>query len=156
MEFWIAESASAHADEVGRALVALYTRLWDEDEEMMIERSAQLAARSASPSPGARDPGPLDLGPLASLRTALPRTVEFGEQRYRIVDLDGELLVHSVLCPHLLGPLGDCEICGGELECPWHGYRFDLRSGRSCDGRRFRLAEAPRIAVEGERARLEF
>ena|SRR5215467_13771193 len=31
---------------------------------------------------------------------------------------------------------------------PWHGYRFDLRTDESADGRGYRLVTAPRVAVD--------
>ena len=36
-------------------------------------------------------------------------------------------------CPHKGGPLcdGKLSIARGEIICPWHFFRFDLRTGRS-------------------------
>jgi nitrite reductase/ring-hydroxylating ferredoxin subunit len=48
----------------------------------------------------------------------------------------------------MLGPLGDARVVDGCVECPWHGYRFDMRTGRSADGRGLRLATVGRIAVD--------
>lgn len=42
---------------------------------------------------------------------------------------DGSIVAFSPLCPHQLGDLsqGDCH--GDIIECPVHGYGFDLGSG---------------------------
>jgi len=48
----------------------------------------------------------------------------------------------------MLGPLDRAEVTGGELECPWHGYRYDVRTGRSCDGRNLRLHPAPEVQID--------
>lgn len=32
-------------------------------------------------------------------------------------------------CPHRGGPVGEGEVEGSILTCPWHGWSFDLRSG---------------------------
>ena len=97
----------------------------------------------------------LELGPVAELRESLPRVVAFGGRPFRIVADDDALIAHSTLCPHRLGPLDECEIEDGAVTCPWHGYRYDLRSGRqlSPDGR-LRLAPAPRVEVVAGQARL--
>jgi len=34
------------------------------------------------------------------------------------------------LCPHQGGPLGTGQLCGTVLTCPWHGWQFDVVSGR--------------------------
>jgi nitrite reductase/ring-hydroxylating ferredoxin subunit len=36
------------------------------------------------------------------------------------------------------------------VRCPWHGYRFDARSGGNLDGRGLRLAFARRLEVDAE------
>jgi nitrite reductase/ring-hydroxylating ferredoxin subunit len=57
----------------------------------------------------------------------------------RTVEIDGEVVTFSAVCPHLLGPLDDATICDGIVECPWHGYRYDIRTGQEVTGRRLRL-----------------
>jgi nitrite reductase/ring-hydroxylating ferredoxin subunit len=123
----------------------LYQRLWDEDEGMMVRRAEQLAAARA----GDTEPKlPLPLGPLAALRARLPALVEWGGRRWRIVELDGQLAVHATVCPHRLGPLEEAPVdADGCVRCPWHGDRFDVRSGRGVDRPRLRLAPAPELAL---------
>ncbi len=42
----------------------------------------------------------------------------------------------SNICPHKMGPISEGVLEDGMIECPWHGYRFDINSGdslrRSC------------------------
>ena len=124
---------------IGRAYVALYTRLWDEDEEMMVERAAALERR--------RQPTPerLDLGPRSALQ--LPLDIDAGGQRLRIVELDGRIVAYERTCPHWLGPL-EPTADPGRVRCPWHGYAFDLGTRRSCDGRGLRLRGSPAVEIE--------
>lgn len=153
VQFHLPASVGSQAPRLGQAYVALYAHLWDEDEAMMLRRTAELASRGDR----SHDPVSLDLGPSDELRKTLPRTVDFGGHRFRIVDLEGDLVVHSASCPHWLGPLDGCEVENGFIICPWHGYRFDARTGESADGHKLRLAAAPRLAVDPEtgRVRLE-
>jgi len=66
-----------------------------------------------------------------------------GEARYRAVEIDGERVVHATRCPHRGASLADCPVEDGVVTCPFHGYRFDARTGKSVDGRGLRLAPAP-------------
>jgi nitrite reductase/ring-hydroxylating ferredoxin subunit len=145
VEFRVPDVSPERAAALGDAYRTLYARLWDEDEAMMLRR-AHLQAILRVPPKGAR----LDLGPVEALRAALPRVVELAGRPWRIVALDGELVVHSGVCPHFLGPLESAPLAGSVLECPWHGYRFDMRTGKSCDGRGLRLARAPKLEVSSE------
>jgi len=145
--------SSAAAEKLGAGMTSLYTRLWDEDEAMMRQRTAELA-RAGRPAADARVR--VDLGVEDALRARLPLFAEWSGRRYRIVELDGEWLAHSVVCPHWLGPLDDALVKDGRVTCPWHGYRFDVRSGRRCDADSpMRLARAPRVVREGGRVHLE-
>ncbi len=58
----------------------------------------------------------------------------------REVEVNGTRVRHATVCPHRGGPLDDAPVEDGCIRCPWHGYRFDLRTGRSADGRALRLA----------------
>ena len=133
---------------VGRVYVDLYTGLWDEDDEMMRERAERLRELAAAPTPRV-----VDLGSLETLRTRLPLEVEFAGRPHRVVELEGRLMAHSAVCPHMFGPLFAADGDKATLECPWHGYAFDLRTGRSCDGRGLQLAPAPKVVVDGQTGR---
>jgi len=142
--FHVPEAPPEHADALGHAFVALYTRLWDEDEQMMRHRSEELAKLGAEQPPKE----PVALGPLDGLRERLPLCVEHAGRRYRVLDCDGELVAHAVTCPHMLGPLDQSLPVDGCLRCPWHGYSFDVRTGQSTDGRKLRLPPAPPVGVD--------
>jgi nitrite reductase/ring-hydroxylating ferredoxin subunit len=121
-------------------------RLWDEDESMMMRREEMMARAADRPR---RWETPVCLGPSAELRRRLPLLVEFDGAPFRIVECeDGLLITHATVCPHWLGPLDQAMPENGILRCPWHGYRFDMRTGESADGRGYRLAAAPRVAVD--------
>jgi nitrite reductase/ring-hydroxylating ferredoxin subunit len=164
VEFWVPGVPAAARDRIGAGYLRLYERLWDEDESMMrlrterLEERARPAAQSGEDvSAGAAPATRADLGPREALLARLPTCVALGGALWRIVVVDGELVVHDARCPHLFGPLvegpeapleGRDPLPAGEVRCPWHGYRFDVRTGRSSDGRRLRLRRPPRL-VEG-------
>jgi nitrite reductase/ring-hydroxylating ferredoxin subunit len=142
--FWLPNVPPERSDEMGSVYTRLYTQLWDEDDQMMRDRQAELDREA----PRLADREGLDLGHLEVLRTQLPLEVEVDGLPFRVV-LEGEdLLVHSTRCPHRLGPLAASADEAGVLRCPWHGYQFDSRSGASCDGRRLRLEPAPGIRID--------
>ncbi len=43
---------------------------------------------------------------------------------------EGDVVAFDAQCPHLNGPLWAGRIRGSEVICPWHGFRFDLRTGK--------------------------
>jgi hypothetical protein len=57
----------------------------------------------------------------------------------REVEVNGVRIRHATVCPHLGGPLDDAPVEDGCVRCPWHGYRFDLRTGRDAGGGPLRL-----------------
>ncbi len=61
----------------------------------------------------------------------------------RLVEVDGEWCAFKARCPHSFGPLDDAPVVNGVIQCPWHGYRFDVRTGANLDGHRCRLARVP-------------
>lgn len=142
VEFYVPDLSPEVAAKVGRAYTRLYEQLWDEDEAMMVRRQELLDAAPASASV----PAPLVLGPMAALRARLPLVL--GD--VRLVEIDGAVVAHSTLCPHQGGSLAQSEVCAGIVTCPWHGYRFDVRSGESVGGRPFRLAAPPRLEVDAD------
>ena len=147
VEFHIPEARLGRLKEIGDAYAAIYARLWDEDELMMLKRERALALRK---TPDSTAP-PLDLGNEHTIRADLPLLFEFGGAPFRLVDLDGELVAHSTICPHWLGPLDEAEVIDGTVRCPWHGYRFEVASGACLGPAAAKLAPAPAIRITGGR-----
>jgi nitrite reductase/ring-hydroxylating ferredoxin subunit len=57
------------------------------------------------------------------------RAVWAGTRAVALVNLAGSLYALDGVCPHRQGPLGEGRLVGEQLTCPWHGFRFDPRSG---------------------------
>jgi nitrite reductase/ring-hydroxylating ferredoxin subunit len=145
VEFWLPRVEPGEAEALADLFIKLYTRLWDEDEEMMVVRERELARRREGRS---GDPERLLLGSLQEVEGRLPMLADFGGERFRVIEHDGALIAHASVCPHQLGPLDGSPIAEGSVVCPWHGYAFDVVTGRECRGRRLRLALAPRVEVD--------
>ena len=146
VRFYLPEHRPERLAALGEKYRSSYARLWDQDEAMMMRREA-LSARSRTRSE--RSGASLALGPLSELRARLPLLVEVDGEPFRVLELeDGLLIAHSTICPHWLGPLEEAAPENGVLRCPWHGYRFDLRTGASADGRGCRLVPGPRVVVD--------
>jgi nitrite reductase/ring-hydroxylating ferredoxin subunit len=100
------------------------------------------------------------------------KLVKAGQREIVIFNVAGELFALSDKCPHRGGSLSLGKMTGavtssgpgsyeynrpGEIvRCPWHGWEFDVRTGRSwCDPERMRLmhyavsVEAGTRLVEG-------
>ena len=50
-------------------------------------------------------------------------------REYQMREVSGELQAHATICPHLSGPLSHCLEEADQLTCPWHGYRFNTKTG---------------------------
>jgi nitrite reductase/ring-hydroxylating ferredoxin subunit len=44
-------------------------------------------------------------------------------------NVDGKYYAIGNVCTHEGGPLADGKLEGYEVECPWHGSKFDVRTG---------------------------
>ena len=59
-----------------------------------------------------------------------------GDTAIAVFNIDGELYAVEDICTHDGGELAGGDIEGVEVECPRHGARFDLRTGRRTGARR--------------------
>ena len=154
VRYYLPEARPEKRQALGDKYIASCERLWSEDEEMMQHREVALARQREWAAAPRLPAEPVALGHLDALRPRLPLEVEFGGRPFRVVELsDGSLVAHATSCPHWLGPLERMPVEAGDtIRCPWHSYRFDLRTGRSCDGRGYVLMPAPEVAVDADGA----
>jgi len=58
------------------------------------------------------------------------RVVQAGGTDVALFKVDGEIRAIDNMCIHRGGPLGDGLCQEGIVTCPWHGWQFDVKSGR--------------------------
>jgi len=131
---------------LGAAFVQLYTRLWDEDEAMMQHRQAFLdGVAPRPPRPGARAEA---VRPRrCTARAAAPRG---GRRRRRLARARARgppRRARRLACPHWGASLASARIEENAVMCPWHGYRFDLASGRGPAAQRCRMPARAEVRV---------
>jgi nitrite reductase/ring-hydroxylating ferredoxin subunit len=55
--------------------------------------------------------------------------VDVAGERVCIVNIEGKYYALGNVCTHVGGPLDEGTLEGYEVECPWHGSKFDVRTG---------------------------
>jgi 3-phenylpropionate/trans-cinnamate dioxygenase ferredoxin subunit len=56
--------------------------------------------------------------------------VEVDGRAIAVFNVDGTYYAIDDVCTHDGGPLAEGELMGCEIECPRHGARFDVRTGK--------------------------
>jgi nitrite reductase (NADH) small subunit len=57
-----------------------------------------------------------------------------------LANVGGKLFAINNVCLHRGGPLGEGELEGQKVTCPWHGWQYDVTTGR--------LVTNPAVGVE--------
>src|SRR5437899_2980849 len=71
------------------------------------------------------------LATLDELPAGAAQEVEFEGRVYAIYNVEGVISVIDGICPHQGGPLADGTVEGTTVTCPWHGWQFDIRTGKT-------------------------
>jgi nitrite reductase/ring-hydroxylating ferredoxin subunit len=111
-----------------------------------------------------------DIGAVAEFANGTIRTVGVNGREIGVVQWNGAMFAVHNLCTHQSGPvcagilsgrLTAAQPGGMELDatmpilaCPWHGWEFDLRTGRALRDAQHRLRTFP-IRVENGRVLVE-
>ena len=78
------------------------------------------------------------------------KLVQIEDVRIALFNLDGTYYAIEDVCTHDDGPLVEGEVVDGcEVECPRHGARFDIRSGRATRMPAFEPIETFEVKLDG-------
>lgn len=61
------------------------------------------------------------------------KTVEVNGKTIALFNCDGTFYAIDNTCKHQGGPLGEGELDGTVVTCPWHGLTYDVTTGESPD-----------------------
>jgi nitrite reductase (NADH) small subunit/3-phenylpropionate/trans-cinnamate dioxygenase ferredoxin subunit len=56
-----------------------------------------------------------------------------------LFNVEGTFYAIDNTCPHAGGPLGEGRLDGTTIECPWHGWKFDVTSGERVGNPHFQV-----------------
>jgi nitrite reductase (NADH) small subunit len=73
--------------------------------------------------------------PLGSIREFLVEG-----KRVAVANVGGQFHAINGVCMHRGGPLGDGPLEGTVVTCPWHGWQYDVRTGK--------VGQNPNVGVE--------
>ena len=59
------------------------------------------------------------------------REVEFDGRVVALFNVCGQIHAIDGICAHAGGPLGEGELNGSVVTCPWHGWQFDVTNGQN-------------------------
>lgn len=81
------------------------------------------------------------------------RTVEVHGIRIALFNVAGNFYAVDNTCPHAGGPLGEGHLEGHIVECPWHGWRFNVQTGERPENPAITVACCP-VRVEGNQVQV--
>lgn len=76
------------------------------------------------------------------------RVVTVLGRKLALFHVDGELYATDNACPHAGGQLGEGDLEGHTVTCPFHAFEYDVRTGE-CLGGQVDAVETVRVKVDG-------
>ena len=95
---------------------------------------------------------------MASVRVGSASDVPAGQGRVidavgrsiALFNVGGTYYAIDNTCPHRGGPLGEGDLEGTIAICPWHGWRWDVRTGANANNPAIKMACFPVTVDRGE------
>ncbi len=86
----------------------------------------------------------------SEIRPGEKKIVEVDGLLVVVINLGGEYYAIEDVCTHDGGPLGEGKLEDGQIICPRHGSRFDVRTGAALPLPAFEPAPTFDVRVEGD------
>jgi nitrite reductase (NADH) small subunit len=77
------------------------------------------------------------------------RVVEAGGRTFALFNVSGAFYALDNACSHRGGPLGEGDLDGTVVVCPWHAWRWDVTSGANMNNPAVKMACFP-VSLEGD------
>ncbi len=72
----------------------------------------------------------VDIGPAAEVGSGQRKLVEIDGLSIAVFNIAGSYYAIADVCSHDDGPVAEGDLYDTEIECPRHGARFDVRTGK--------------------------
>ena len=79
------------------------------------------------------------------------KSVSAGDEQIALANCNGSFYATQGACLHLEGPLGEGRLDDAcYVTCPWHGWRYDVRTGKNDFDLAIELRTYPVTVEDGE------
>ncbi len=68
---------------------------------------------------------------MSDLQPGTGKVVMVKDRAIALFNVDGTFYAIDNICLHRGGPLGEGELEGCVVTCPWHGWQYDVKTGMS-------------------------
>jgi nitrite reductase (NADH) small subunit len=85
---------------------------------------------------------------VGEVETGQGRIVQADGKTLALFNVEGTFYALDNGCSHRGGPLGEGDLEGAVVTCPWHAWRWDVRTGANVNNPAVRVACYP-VVVEG-------
>lgn len=89
------------------------------------------------------------IGTVREFDSGKPRSVRLGDRRVAVFHVGRQWFALEDVCPHMRARLSEGSVHGCQVTCSWHGWTFDLRSGRSLTKSWARVRTCP-VRIEND------
>jgi len=80
---------------------------------------------------------------LSEIPPGSVKEVQLAGQAIALANVGGTLYAVNNTCLHRGGPLGEGQLEGNVVTCPWHGWQYDVTSGKAVQNPSVRLSCFP-------------
>lgn len=74
-----------------------------------------------------------DLGPIENFPDSVHTCIAVKDEPVLVINAGGTLYAIENRCPHAGRPLDEGERAGLILTCPYHGYTYNIKTGKNID-----------------------
>ena len=86
---------------------------------------------------------------VQDIPTGQGRVLDVAGQSLAVFNVDGAFYCIDNLCPHRGGPLGEGDLEGKIVLCPWHAWRWDVTTGFNVNNPAVKVACFP-VTIDNE------
>jgi nitrite reductase (NADH) small subunit/3-phenylpropionate/trans-cinnamate dioxygenase ferredoxin subunit len=86
---------------------------------------------------------------VGDVPTGEGRVFEVKGRMLAVFNVDGQFYATDNECPHRGGPLGEGELDGTVVRCPWHAWRWDVSTGANVNNPAVTIACFPVTIQDG-------
>ena len=92
----------------------------------------------------------LKIGTVSEILPGTCRHVEVAGRDVAVFNVEGTIYAIGGICTHKGGPLGEGELEGAVVTCPWHGAEFDVTTGQVLGPPASQGVPTYTVVIEGE------